>query len=687
MATALQLVKQALWMCAGVAFAILAGCGGGGGSGDNRACIDDPNRDPRLPSCTSGLPPGGATAVTLDVLVSSPQLGTDATSTVLLTFRALDANRLGIPGRPVEVSIGDPANTAFVSNFSQTTTSATGTTHSTDANGQLTATLSPGTSKANRTITINAKVDGISASNTVLITGTTLRISGANALGLGSSTQLAIQLADSAGVPIAGTPVTVTSANGNPIAPPQATTDGSGLAVVTVTGSKAGRDTITATALGATANFELNVSNDNFAFVAPAPGTTLQAPVNVPQTLSVRWTAGGSGVPGAVINFVTTRGTLSASQAVTGPDGRASVTISSPFPGPAIVTATTVGGGLAASANLLFVATNAPAKIDLQADRTTVPVNPPGTSANVVNLVAVVRDAADNRVQGAPVTFQIEQDTSGGALTAGTAVTDANGIARSQYVPSANPSQTNGVLIRATLWASTGGAIASASIPLTVGGVKLFVRLGTDNTIEKVAPNYIQKWSAFVTDAGGNPVPGASVQFLLRVRQDVAFDPVRTGDAAYVTRFLMRDVNPPPGMAQSVDYGFFKGYWYVAGRIWLQQITARCFNEDVNYNGILDPGEDLSRDGKLQPGNAFSVIQTAQTNSSGFALAEIVYPQDRAKWIAVTLKATALVAGTEASESATFVLPIAASDVDDPLAVPPGQLSPYGQSSSCADSN
>ena len=170
------------------------------------------------------------------------------------------------------------------------------------------------------------------------------------------------------------------------------------------------------------------------------------------------------------------------------------------------------------------------------------------------------------------------------------------------------------------------------------------------------------------------------------MRQDVAFDPVRVGDAAYVTRFLMRDVNPPAGMAQSFDYGFFKGYWYIAGDIWLQEITARCFNEDVNYNGILDPGEDLSRDGKLQPGNAFSVIQTAQTNSSGFALAEIVYPQDRAKWIAVTLKATALVAGTEASESATFVLPIAAVDVTNPPAVPPGRLSPYGQSSSCAGS-
>jgi hypothetical protein len=43
------------------------------------------------------------------------------------------------------------------------------------------------------------------------------------------------------------------------------------------------------------------------------------------------------------------------------------------------------------------------------------------------------------------------------------------------------------------------------------------------------------------------------------------------------------------------------------------------------------------------------------------------------------------VQGTEFAESSNFILPISGEDVDDANEAPPGSISPFGQSGSCAD--
>lgn len=581
------------------------------------------------------------------------------------------------------MSVSDPVGAAFATNFSGSSTTGIRVT---DANGQLTATLSTGGSKVNRAIGLSVRVDDASATNTVSVVGTTLTIAGTNTLGFNAATSFSLALTDSSGAPIGGALVAVVSTLGNAISPASVTTDANGKATVTVTGTKAGADTITVTAMGASASAGLTVSTSSFGFTSPAPGVAQQVLVNVAQPLVVRWTSSGGPVAGAAVNFATTRGVLSASQATTAGNGEAVVTVSSGYPGPATITASSaVGGGVTATASVVFVISNTASSIDLQADRTTVPVNAPGSTANVANLYAVARDIADNLVPGATVNFHIDQDSTGASLTAASSLTDANGTARTQFVPTAVSSPTNGVVVRATLVDKTGAAIASKTLQLTVGGQKLFVRIGTDNLVEKVDANYVKKYSAFVTDAAGNPVPGAAVQFLLRPRQDVAFDPARIGDVAYVTQFLQRNVNPPTGMPASFDYAYSKGTSRWNGSIWEAIISARCFNEDVNFNGILDPGEDFSKDGRLEPGNPFSVPGTVATNSAGYATGEISYPKDLARWTTVTLTATARVAGTEASDTATFTLPIALDDVSEEFGSPPGRISPYGASGTCAD--
>ena len=676
------LVRFAKVLAVGTLIGLGAACGGGGG-GDQCSNID-PSRNSNLPSCgasTSVTPGTNATAATVQLLVGSQQLNSDGLAPVSITLIARDTNGQTVANRPVLLSVSDPANTAFISNFSQTS----GNTHATDANGQLTATLSVGGNRANRTLALTATVDQTSAANTVNVVGTTLTVSGTNALAFGATTQLSVVVTDSSGRPIANAPITATSANGNTIALTSPTTDSNGKVTVTVTGTKAGVDTIAPSAAGASASYALNVSSNNFIFTSPAPDVSQL--VNTPLTITVHWTNNGAPVTSSPINFASTRGSLSSSQAFSNANGDASVTVSSPSPGPAIITASSAAsGGPAASINVLFIS-NAPANsLSLQADKTTVSINPPGTSANTATLTAVARDVNNNLVPGVTVNFHIDQDTTGGSLSAASATTDSFGVARTQYIPTAVSSPTNGVIISAAVANST---VTSPQLFLTVGGQKLFVRIGTDNLVGTTpnAPNYTKQYSAFVTDAAGNPVPNATVQFLVRPNQDpdIPFDPAKFT----IAQFFNRNTTVLPGQSKLFfDYAYFKGEYKFNGLIWVPTYYAKCFNEDVNFNGIIfDAGEDYNGNGKLDPGNAFSVNADSATNGAGYAVATITYPKDRANWLEVSLKATAQAFGTEASDSAVFVLPVAAADVSNAKVDPPGRFSPYGLASICTDPN
>ena len=496
-----KLARRAKFFASGILAAILAGalaaCGGGGSDG----CIRlDGSRNSALPRCaapSSGNPDGGTTipstgqgpvAATAQLLVSSQQLNSDGAAPVDLTLVARDANGQAIGNRQVQLLVADPANTAYISNFSQTT----GTTHSTDANGKLTATLNLGGSKANRTIGLTAKVDEATVSNSVNVVGTTLTVSGSNAVGFGAETQLRLLVTDSASKPIPDTQVSVTSPNGNPVVLASQTTDSNGKATVTVTGAKAGLDKIAASAAGASASYSVNVSSHNFNFTAPVPDSNnnINKNIDTDVTITVRWTNNGAPVASQPVNFATTRGAFTTGQATvsatTNPSGEVSVTLKSASTGPATITASNpTSGGLAASVDVNFVSPKLASKLALQANKTTVAINPPGTDANVVTLTAVARDEDNNPVANAVVNFHIEQDPTGGSLFPASATTDAFGVARSQYVPTSQSSPTNGVIVSAS---AAAGAVKSPNLALTVGGQQLFVRIGTDNIVGTVKP-------------------------------------------------------------------------------------------------------------------------------------------------------------------------------------------------------
>ena len=139
----------------------------------------------------------------------------------------------------------------------------------------------------------------------------------------------------------------------------------------------------------------------------------------------------------------------------------------------------------------------------------------------------------------------------------------------------------------------------------------------------------------------------------------------------------------------SDDYG--KGGYVLSSGVWAQTGTPSvptpaavtiCPNEDLNQNGILDPGEDGialtgaqitagwifnpegNQDGKLEPGNVAAVAgatnDTVTTADGGVAAFTVTYPEDHANWVQVTLTATTTVQGTQAQTSMTFWLPILA---------------------------
>ena len=582
----------------------------------------------------------------VQLLASSPQMPSSGATTVDLTAIVLDSTGQAVAGSAVVFSTGtDPS--AFISNISAGGVS--------DTNGAVTAALNLGSNRSNRFISVSATADGATASTGVDVTGTAITVSGSSSLAFGAQTTLTFSLKDSAGIALPGFTMTLASATGNAISPATGTTNAAGQLVAVVTATVGGNDTITATAAGTNKTQALTISGAGFAFTTPA--ASVDIPLNTPTAVSVRWTNAGAPVVGQPVTFATSRGTIAGSPSTTNGTGDTpGVSISSTSAGPATITASGPGGVPSSTLNVVFVATTA-SSIAVQAVPSTIQVTTGVASqtSNVSTISVVVRDATNNLVKNAGVDFAVTADPTGGSLAAARAVTDVTGSAAVTYIAGSVSSPQNGVGISATVTDIGGTMIApvSGNTALTVSGQSLLVRLGTDNLVESVPPLNKKTWVAVVTDAAGNAVVGATVRFALR-----------------------------PGR-------YSKGFYFVpappAAQRWVQSVTALCPNEDTNFNGIVDPGEDTNGNGALEPPGVTTVNATATTDSSGIATAVLTYPKDHATWTEVTLEARTGVAGNDPPALATFFLVGLASDYADANVSPPGAVSPYGSSASCAD--
>jgi len=630
------------------------------------------------------------TKQTLELTTSQPQIPSNGLQTATITALVLDASNNFVQG----------ATVAFTSDSGGLTV----TQGTTGANGAATATLSVAGNPQNRTITVTATLTSNSATKPqtvpVKVTGTTLTVTGPPNLVLGGVGTYTVALLDSGGTGIPNSTINLASAKGNTLSASSVTTGSNGQVTFTVTAAVSGGDTITATAFPNSvtplapqiATQALTVSSQNFKFTTPAATTALtNVDLSTPQTLTANWQNQNAPVVGALVSFATTRGTLSASSATTDANGNASVSISSAISGEATVTASGTSGATSVSttANLDFIAT-VPASISVQASPATIATQGQST------ITATVRDANNNLVQGAAVNFNTVGDITGGTLSVATSQTNAQGQAQTVYTASSTASASNGVVVAATVANTTITNTAS----LTVGGQSVFLSLGTGNTISVPVTNPVNTqfavpYTVIALDAAGNPVTGANITLTIKALY-------------YIKGHYVWDATLGAQVPTYVD-----------------QIGQQvCPNEDstspvtaAQFNGVLDPGEDGCWAGntalhpyaeslpspnpagyacnpygngnnQLDPGGtAVASPSSVTTDSTGSAGFNVIYPQDEANWVTVELIATTSVQGTASTASVTFTLPVLASDLTSESVVPPGDISPYGQGSTCTDPN
>ncbi len=596
-------------------------------------------------------PVAGVTRI--DLLVSSPQLGSNGTGNVTLTALVRNAANNVVSNVPVNFA----ADSGGVQVINGTT----------DTTGTASALLTTGGDQNNRVITVTARTGNLVSTNTVQVTGTTLTISGANTSVLGGRATLTILLRDSGGVGIPNEQVSISSTLGNMLSASTVMTDSTGQASVEVTARVPGNDTIQVAALGATASSRLSISADNFVFsTLPAANQVALQQLGV---ITVHWDRNGTNQVGQTLTFSLTRGSFSASlpcpttpvsttTAVTDGSGNATVTICSDNAGPSAISASAGSAGPSAQVSLAFVA-ETPAAIVLQAAPTTVGVNAPGTTTQQSVITAVVRDSAGNLVANRQVTFSLT-DVSGGQIFPAAATTDSFGRASTIYTAGSSPSAQDGVVITAAV-----GGISS-QVTLTVARQALFVTLGTGNQIlipSNTTTLYSQPYSGLVNDANGNPISNATIELNVRATryQKGFYSPFFNSNGACIGWGKVLSVR---GTADPDDG------------------DQACDNEDRNQNGILDTGEDLNNNTSLDPRIVVSVPQTVTTDATGFAFFDVTYAREFT-WVEIELEARAAVQGSEASARARFFLRGIASDFSDCEVSPPGQVSPFGLATTC----
>jgi hypothetical protein len=609
----------------------LAACGGGGGSGAGAQ-----------PFGFSGSSSSGSDPAAVQVTTSVPSIGSDGRTTASITAIVKDASNRSMANQDVKFATTDTGSVLQVVNAR------------TDASGTATATLSI-SDAANRTITVTATTGSLVKSVPVAVTGTQLSLSGPATLVAQAANEFTVSLRNSAGTAIAGAVVAIKSAASNALSAASVTTDAAGQARFTVTGTVGGSDTLTASAaaLNASATLPVTVSGTLLSFLDPAPSQ--EVPVSTLQSVTVRYLVNGAPQAGQSVSFLATRGTVTPATAATDANGLATTTITASTAG--ISTITAVAGSLSNQQRVEFVS-RTPAKITLQASPANIGVNLSSSGTSSSQLIAVVRDAADNPVKGSIVSFAALADPSNGRIEPAVATTDSSGVASVAFFPGANSTGNNQIVIRASL----PGTAISSQATLTASKQELVVRIGTGNQLEATeSTKYAMPWTALVTDSAGNPVEGALVQ------------------------------------AQLVGVNFFKGQYFWNGTAWqpsgetISSPPFQCASEDLNGNLQLDPGEDLNGNNLLDPANVAvtRVLATdSRTDKSGFANLQIEYPREYANWATVRLRVTiTAIAGTEVSSQRQITLPVLASDISAQTVAPPGWKSPFGTTANCASAN
>lgn len=318
------------------------------------------------------------------------------------------------------------------------------------------------------------------------------------------------------------------------------------------------------------------------------------------------------------------------------------------------------------SKNLSFVSVE-PDKLLLQAKNIQMNTN------SSTEVKVRVLDAQGGAVKNAIVNLSVVEDSSGGHIDQSFVKTDENGIGTIIYTSGNNPTANEGVRIQAKVNAvelpdgkvntvSVGPAEVKLTVQTTASsiGVSLADKISDDES--KVY--YFRNGSAFVTNNSGQPAANQLITISLKPKT------------------------------------YIKGQFKVLvdkrqEKIWVQE-RQECANEDQNFNGILDVGEDGNNNGQLEPGYKASIlsknlVSTSNngvynliTDANGRADFQIRYPKEYANWFTMDITVATLVDGSESSQSRGINFPISTDDQDLSLVKRPNLISPFGTEQNCA---
>jgi hypothetical protein len=591
----------------------------------------------------------------ISLFASSQQIASSGADKVTLTAIVKDIDNNLIEGATVS--------------FSSTSGSIQHDGGPTGPDGKLTATLSTEAEPEFRVIEITATSDLISDGVSVQVVGTTVSLTGSSSLAINDANTYIVNVLDSDGNPIGNEEVSLSLKNESteiPVGdvaaitiPETVTTDFTGQATVSVTGTSGGTNSIVASALGVTSTHEVSVQADSFLFTRfdnnngsqINPSTTPIMPdvlLSDSGVITLTWTRSGVSVSdGTVVNFTTTRGALVESSGTT-LNGQVSAVVTSSNAGKALITFSGVDGDISLNNQLEFefVAESVDTVVS-QASPSSI-----GPSGETSTISVIVKDSNGNLVKNKTVDFTLT-DTSGGSIFPASAVTDSNGSASTVYT-SNTVSAENGVSILATVEG------VSNTVNLTVADRELFIALGTGNELlEFDETTYNKRYTVFVTDVDSTPIENATLTI-----------------SALPTTF-----HKGLWVHQLDENGEFES--------WAAYHSISCANEDLNANGILDVGEDTNGNAMLTPGNVAAATGEVITDEQGRAVIDILYPQSFAQWVDIQLIASTKVTGTESSTQATFTLPVSGEDIRDEFIGPPvantNSRSPFGAFADCSN--
>ncbi|MBB67468.1 MAG: invasin [Rickettsiales bacterium] len=575
----------------------------------------------------------------LQLYASAVQLASSGSDDIELI--ALIKNEQSVLMEGVEVNFSASNEAGVELQLTQSTTTADGTAR---------ALVSTQNDASNRTVTLTAQTGALVETVDILITGTEVTINGANSVILNDTAEYTLRVQDSDGVAIVNQTILLEAANRS-LSETSVNTGADGQATITYTATTSGEDTITASSLNASVEFELEVQQDEFSFVV-LPDEEIS--LNEAATISVQWLQDGSPAVGNNVIFSASRGAIiGAALVTTDAEGIASISIESDNAGFASITATGTESGNESTVNAVaqveFIAVE---PFTLIADATPDLIGPDGQTSTIT---AVVRDPSGNLVKNTVVNFNVD-DVSTGSISPSQSTTDSSGIASTVFTSGA-PSSEDAVIIRASV---ASDETITDEVYMTVGDRAFDISIGTGNEIEEPdSTTYLKRFAVFVSDSAGQPVSGVEL----------------TASGTPVKRVL--------------GGTYLKGYWYwdEDESIYKPDVTIECDNEDINGNGILDVGEDTNDDEFLTPGivGTLSFAETNITDENGQAELEYRYPANYGFWYDIVITIFGQSTGSEASQDHYYRLGVSSDDLTNEGAGLPAN--PFGSEADCSTIN